>query len=1537
VEEVFTMKKYILMLFLFFLIGTNFFAYAYIAGKNIISPNEFFVVSGFGENKLQMTVYQIKDPLKLLLEEKQLSSLEKKMIVSKTIKSDDDGRISHKEVLKDYGVYLVELVSTIKDNSKDLTRAIIIVTDLDFISVYDGEQAKITPVDLITGKNREADIYTVDNSDNFTAFPQKAELSINGLNLKRVVIKSNNQYALKEFYPLYKSYKDNPARIITDKPVYLPGQTIYYKTSIFLENEGVYTLCPQKDISIKLVDPVGKELFNVSAKTDENGSSDGSFKITDSAPIGYYTINVSSDEKPNQINSYGFFVEDYVKPEYSIKLTTDKEKYFSNEEIIFKTTLSYLNNTPVKNAQIAFYIYYEPFSYEQGSELVYHGIKFSNDGGVLEIPFKVKKGHRGSYRFQIVVSDENQRQMEENLYVSIYPGNYIITPKNHFLSFIPNVETTISGSITDIDNNPINGDILLEIKDDKSTIRTSTLHAVNGSFDFKCTLIKEGGYTFIYKYQESQTEVYAYCSERSSYDEDVEIADVTLKDRTISFNIKGYNNANAYLYLAGKKLYDNKNEIIDSKRTISLSYPEKIIENSLFIQGFIFSKGKLLRISKEVRIRENKDLSFDFTVNADKNSYKPGEEVTITINSAEDGIFSLSVVDEAIFKMIDRQTDPVKELYGDYFYPEVSIESSSRYYYGYMAKNPDLTQTHKFASYKGAGEIKNNTREYFPDTALWLPTVKTTDGKAVIKFKNPDSVTSWRITAEGISNYKLASQKSNFISTKNFYARPLLPNFCYRGDNFSFPVVVYNNTEEELFFVYKAMIDNPGLSVTPTNGGVIVGANSSKVLNFNVDALNFGNFNFTFHFDSWKVSDSIKLPFEVKLNQLKTDIRTIQYVQDGDTLKKGVQARKVNLEKIIRENIEYLISYPYGCTEQTMSAFYPALMSKSLNLEIENTQDIILKSVQRLYKYQHDDGGWGWWMNDLSDPGISAYVMEGLLRLKNTGYYLPQTVLKNALSYLKSNILDGYIYHVLKLWGEVPEDFVPTSLYDKLFFAYHDDTAYNEVLSMMQTHSEAYFINYSDESYYHTQIEMNAILLDLLLTKNAQEDKVIGMVKYLLANKKSLFWNSTKDSARTLLALIKFIQNYSDSFSGDVSLTDEFDFILSDTLIKGNGLIETKKTEYLAPVKNNSGIDIVRSIFKRYELPVSFNSNDYIADAFIPIESNKVPSHLEIISLDDFYRNRSADTLIWNISSTKPGTFIEHMGKTVSYTEEMNFTINGIRFPYPQRFEIISDKGFIYSYDSLICYNFTDSSTCLISDSAIKDYKIYNGKKYILQEDSEKKQDTLMIEDRFYQFGKSFQAIDIFEDKVFLHGDGLYLFDESSQEKLKKIFPVSGQKILSLDENSIMLYGNIRFEGNSSYAGKTGIYKITFKTEKPSLYKGDILKTQIFFKTEIPSYIAVEDYLSGSTQVLTNYSEKVINTSNKFDYYWYKPWDNWYSSKEIRKDRVAFFQNGFETGSFEYYSRLTHSGLFRIMPAQAYSMYWITNFGTSDSIEMNVK
>ena len=90
--------------------------------------------------------------------------------------------------------------------------------------------------------------------------------------------------------------------------------------------------------------------------------------------------------------------------------------------------------------------------------------------------------------------------------------------------------------------------------------------------------------------------------------------------------------------------------------------------------------------------------------------------------------------------------------------------------------------------------------------------------------------------------------------------------------------------------------------------------------------------------------------------------------------------------------LPYLIDYPYGCTEQTMSRFLPAVITaktlRDLGLKPEaamnkvfggvepeppqqthpkgkrdlNELDAITKqSLERLYNFQHADGGWGWW------------------------------------------------------------------------------------------------------------------------------------------------------------------------------------------------------------------------------------------------------------------------------------------------------------------------------------------------------------------------------------------------------------------------------------------------------------------------------------------------------------------------------------------------------------------------------------------------
>jgi len=42
--------------------------------------------------------------------------------------------------------------------------------------------------------------------------------------------------------------------------------------------------------------------------------------------------------------------------------------------------------------------------------------------------------------------------------------------------------------------------------------------------------------------------------------------------------------------------------------------------------------------------------------------------------------------------------------------------------------------------------------------------------------------------------------------------------------------------------------------------------------------------------------------------------------------------------------------------------------------------------MDRLYLYQHEDGGWGWWKNDKTDPFMTAYVVDGLQLAAGAGY-----------------------------------------------------------------------------------------------------------------------------------------------------------------------------------------------------------------------------------------------------------------------------------------------------------------------------------------------------------------------------------------------------------------------------------------------------------------------------------------------------------------------------------------------------------------------
>jgi len=98
----------------------------------------------------------------------------------------------------------------------------------------------------------------------------------------------------------------------------------------------------------------------------------------------------------------------------------------------------------------------------------------------------------------------------------------------------------------------------------------------------------------------------------------------------------------------------------------------------------------------------------------------------------------------------------------------------------------------------------------------------------------------------------------------------------------------------------------------------------------------------------------------------------------------------------LRVTLDYLTSFPYGCTEQTMSSFLPnVIVAQALKdvpaAKIRASNDLdtkVQKGLDRLYAYQHEDGGWGWWKDDKTDPFMTAYVVDGLTLAGRAGYQI---------------------------------------------------------------------------------------------------------------------------------------------------------------------------------------------------------------------------------------------------------------------------------------------------------------------------------------------------------------------------------------------------------------------------------------------------------------------------------------------------------------------------------------------------------------------
>jgi hypothetical protein len=525
----------------------------------------------------------------------------------------------------------------------------------------------------------------------------------------------------------------------------------------------------------------------------------------------------------------------------------------------------------------------------------------------------------------------------------------------------------------------------------------------------------------------------------------------------------------------------------------------------------------------------------------------------------------------------------------------------------------------------GGGAVGERTRTYFPNTAYWEPSLLTgPDGRATIVVSLPDTLTTWRLTARGITPDTMVGQSKADVTTyKDVLVRPALPRFLVAGDHAYLGAIVHNLTSEAMALEVSLAAD--GLEVAgPTSRTVAIAAGASSLVRWDTTArVDASSATITLSAAGGGKSDSVQVSLPVysfvtpetmatagEVTGAASEAIEVPYYVRPDSGELTVNVSP-SLAAGMNTALLYIDESPWESAEVTVSRFLPRLALRraieTLGIKdidvtaeglwpgLEGTDDLVSRSLQRLYHQQHQDGGWGWWPEDDSDPAITAYVLIGLAAAKQAGFAVDADVESRAADYLRGQIdrqrdvlnpefdLRAYLLYALALdgHGDLGRSFALAEQQASLGNAGKAWTALAVVLSggakddprltslmdgLQKTAIPSATGNHWEEATFDRAVFSNSVLvtaqvLQAFTRLEPDHPLIDGTLRWLMVARKQGRWESPHDTALAISAIADFMEvrkdvqgafDYTVAFNGEIRLqgrTEEGKIHQEDTIV----------------------------------------------------------------------------------------------------------------------------------------------------------------------------------------------------------------------------------------------------------------------------------------------------------------------------------------------------------------------------------------------------
>lgn len=604
---------------------------------------------------------------------------------------------------------------------------------------------------------------------------------------------------------------------------------------------------------------------------------------------------------------------------------------------------------------------------------------------------------------------------------------------------------------------------------------------------------------------------------------------------------------------------------------------------------------------------------------------RPEQRTSITVSEKNNREmwYSIAIVDNGLLDLTNFKTPNPH----DYFFAReaLSVRVWDIFDYVIGAWGANLERILTIGGDQEAnGPVHQKEANRFKPVVLFLGPFKLEKGKKDIKsFTLPQYAGSVRVMVVAAGNNAYGSTQKSVAVKKPLMMLATLPRILSPGETTKIPVTVFA-TENNIRTVNVRLQTNPLFEITSSATQTLEFKKSGEqTLFFEVkvrDQSGIGKISLLASGGNDKAGYEGELDIR-NPNPFITDISTSAIdkgkssVLNLKSIGRGVSSTAVielsTLPPIdLQKHLDFLIDYPHGCAEQTVSRVFAQLYLSNLT-ELSTTQKSridqnIKAGINALQNFQSPDGGFAYWPGDRqSDEWATSYAGHFLLKAQSVGYAVPAWMIQQWKSFQASkaanwapsttqfygaDLNQAYRLFVLAL-AKSPDigamnrlkefQYISPEARWRLAAAYQltgQSTIANQLISGLPVsfaHRDMAGITYG------SSLRDEAMILETL-TLMDKRTRASDILKSVAAQLSSDAWYSTQTTAYALLSVAEFIggNGTGEKISASVRINGKDFSLNSQKYVESIPVAFTNQNADISIRNSGSGVLFVRTINK---------------------------------------------------------------------------------------------------------------------------------------------------------------------------------------------------------------------------------------------------------------------------------------------------------------------------------------------------------------------